>query len=73
MLCIVKLLRSEVSADVSGTLNFTLCDSTKLHYVVKHNFTSTKSVLHKIEYATLISKVYMNDKNTHTPSGYGCF
>jgi len=31
---------SEVSAEVSGALNFTLCDSTKLHYGASHIFLS---------------------------------
>ena len=31
---------SEVSAEVSGALNFILCASIILHYAVRHNFTS---------------------------------
>ena len=39
MLCIVKLLRSEVSAEVGGTLHFTLFQRNKTSLCCRHNFT----------------------------------
>ncbi len=44
---------SEVSAEVRGKLNFTLCDSTKLHYGNSHNFTSSNSEILHIKHTNL--------------------
>ena len=48
------LSHREVSADVGGTLNFTLSVSEILHYAGRHNFTAATPQLHFKKYKELI-------------------